>query len=145
MVTGLLHLHSMMRWVILALLVITIIKALIGRSNTSGDFNSQAKLGLFTMISLHIQLLVGIGLLATGHWAEYTVEGLKNFIMMEHTSMMIIAVILGTLGHSLSKRAEDISAKYKKQLIFFSLSLVIIIAMIPWPCMRNFSEVYGWF
>lgn len=145
MLTGLLHLHSMMRWVILVLLVITIVKALLGRYKEDANFDSQAKLGLFTMISLHIQLLVGIGLLVTGHWAEYTLEGLKRFIMMEHTTMMILAVILGTLGHSLSKRATDVGAKYKKQLIFFGLSLVIILAMIPWPCMRNFSEVYGWF
>lgn len=145
MLTGLLHLHSIMRWVILVLLVITIVKALLNRSKADANFDSQAKLGLFTMISLHIQLLVGIGLLVTGHWAEYTLEGLNGFIMMEHTTMMILAVILGTLGHSLSKRATDVGAKYKKQLIFFSLSLAIILTMIPWPCMRNFSEVYGWF
>ena len=143
MITGLLHLHSAMRWIIIALLVVTLIRAYLNRSNS--EFGVQYKLGLFSLIALHTQLLIGVVLLLNGHWAEYTVEGLKRFIMMEHTSMMIIAVVLGTLGHSLSKRAEDVATKYRRQFIFFGLSFVIIMAMIPWPCLRNFGEVYNWF
>jgi hypothetical protein len=131
-----------MRWIIIALLVVTLIRAYLNRSNS--EFGVQYKLGLFSMIALHTQLLIGVALLLNGHWGEYTVEGLKRFIMMEHTSMMIIAVVLGTLGHSLSKRAEDVATKYRRQFIFFGLSFVIIMAMIPWPCLRNFGEVYNW-
>ena len=143
MITGLLHLHSTMRWIIIILLLVTLVRAFLNRTNS--EFGIQAKLGLFSMIALHIQLLVGLGLLINGHWSEYVDEGIKRFIMMEHTSMMIIAVVFGTLGHSLSKRAEDIATKYRKQFIFFGLSFVIIMAMIPWPCLRNFGTVYNWF
>ena len=142
MITGLLHLHSTMRWIILALVLVTLTRAYLNRSNS--EFGVQYKLGLFSMIALHIQLLVGLALLANGHWAEYTVEGIKRFIMMEHTTMMIIAVVLGTLGHSLSKRAEDVASKYRKQFIFFGISFVVILSMIPWPCLRNFGEVFNW-
>lgn len=143
MITGLLHLHSTLRWVLIALLVVTLVRAFLNRTNS--EFGSQAKLGLFSMIALHSQLLVGIALLANGHWADYADEDIRRFIMMEHTSMMIIAVVLGTLGHSLSKRAEDVASKYRKQFIFFGLSFVIIMAMIPWPCLRNFGSVFNWF
>lgn len=142
MLTGLLHMHSSMRYVIIALLVITLVRAILKRKDS--EFGASHKLSLFTMIALHIQLLLGLALLLNGHWADYTVEGLKRFIMMEHTSMMIIAVILGTLGFSLSKRASDVAAKFKKQIIFFGISLIIVLAMIPWPCLRNFDLVYGW-
>ena len=142
MITGLLHLHSTMRWIIIVLFVVTLVRAYLNRTNS--DFGIQAKLGLFSMIALHIQLLVGLGLLINGHWADYADEGIRRFIMMEHTSMMIIAVILGTLGHSLSKRAEDVATKYRKQFIFFGLSFVIIMSMIPWPCLRNFGTVFNW-
>jgi len=143
MITGLLHLHSALRWVIIVLILVTLVRAFLNRTNS--EFGVQYKLGLFSMIALHVQLLIGLGLLINGHWAEYKVEGLKSFIMMEHTSMMIAAVVLGTLGHSLSKRADDVATKYRKQFIFFGLSFVIIMAMIPWPCLRNFGEVYNWF
>lgn len=142
MITGLLHLHSSMRYVVLALLIFTFIRAVKNRKNS--DFKAQAKLGLFTMISMHIQLVLGLALFLNGHWAEYTVEGLKRFIMMEHTPMMIIAIILGTLGHSLAKLTEVVATKFKRQIIFFGISLFIIFGMIPWPFMRNFDLVYGW-
>ncbi|PCJ80753.1 MAG: cytochrome B [Bacteroidetes bacterium] len=144
MITGFLHLHSALRWVVLALLLVTFIKAAIGLSNKSTDFGSQGKLGLFTMIALHIQLIIGLVLFFDGHWSEYTLDGVTRFFMMEHTPMMIIAIVLGTLGHSLSKRATEVRAKFKKQTIFFGLSLLLIFAMIPWPFMRNFGEIFGW-
>lgn len=142
MITGLLHLHSSMRYVVLALMIITLVKAILNRKG--GDFSSQAKLGLFTMISMHIQLLIGLALFLNGHWADYTVDGMTRFIMMEHTPMMLIAIILGTLGHSLAKRATDVSTKFKRHMIFFGISLLLVFAMIPWPFMRNFDLVYGW-
>ena len=144
MITGFLHLHSALRWVVLALLLVTFVKAAIGMSKKTSDFKSQAKLGLFTMIALHIQLVIGLTLFFDGHWAEYTVDGYTRFFMMEHTPMMIIAVMLGTLGHSLSKRAKDVATKFKRQVIFFGISLVLIFGMIPWPFMRNFGEVFDW-
>ncbi len=144
MITGFLHLHSTLRWVVLALLLLTFVKAAIGMYKKTGDFKSQAKLGLFTMIALHIQFIIGLSLFFDGHWAEYTVEGYTRFFMMEHTPMMILAIILGTLGHALSKRADNVATKFKRQVIFFGLSLVLIFGMIPWPFMRNFGQVFGW-
>ncbi|HHZ96727.1 MAG TPA: cytochrome B [Flavobacteriales bacterium] len=144
MITGFLHLHSTLRWVVLALLLITFVKAAIGLSKNSTDFGSQGKLGLFTMIALHIQLVIGLTLFFDGHWSEYTLDGITRFFMMEHTPMMIIAIVLGTLGHSLAKRATDVRAKFKKQTIFFGISLLLVFGMIPWPFMRNFGELFGW-
>ena len=142
MITGLSHAHSGFRWIILVLLIATVVRALLNRKNS--DFGVQAKLGLFTMIAMHIQLLVGFGLYMSGQWKANAVESISNFINREHLPMMVIAIILGTLGHSLSKRSEDVSVKYKKQLTFFGISLLIILLMIPWPFMRGFGEVYNW-
>ncbi|MBT5148401.1 MAG: cytochrome B [Flavobacteriales bacterium] len=144
MITGFMHLHSVLRWVVLTLLIVTFIKAAIGMLKESKDFTSQAKLGLFTMIAMHIQLVLGLTLLLDGHWAEYSLEGMTRFFMMEHTPVMILAIILGTLGHLLSKRANSVAAKFKKQVIFFGIALLLVFGMIPWPFMRNFSEVFGW-
>ena len=141
MITGLLHLHSTMRYIILALLLITLVKAILNRKNS--EFGFSAKLGLFTMIAMHIQLLFGLILLTNGRWNNFG-DDIVRFIKMEHTSMMIIAVILGTLGHSLAKRATNVATKFKRQIIFFGITLVIVFGMIPWPFMRNFGDFYGW-
>ena len=66
MITGLSHAHSGFRWIILVLLIATVVRAFLNRKNS--DFGVQAKLGLFTMIAMHIQLLVGFGLYMSGQW-----------------------------------------------------------------------------
>ena len=53
MSTGLLHLHNLLRWVILILLVIAIFQAL-----TKKD--GLVKSSLFLMITAHITLLLGL-------------------------------------------------------------------------------------
>ena len=138
---GIIHAHSGIRWIILFLLLVTVVRAFLNRNNS--EFGMQAKLGLFTMISMHIQLTIGLALLMSGRVAEMT-ESLSRFFMMEHTTMMSIAIVLSTLGHSLSKRAKTVQAKYKKQLVFFGLSLLFVLAAIPWPFLNRFSEI-GWF
>ena len=77
---------------------------------------------------------------------DSTVMGMPvmRFFVVEHLLGMLIALVLGTLGHSLVKRATDDAVKYKRQFLFFGLALVIIIASIPWPFRPGF-EAYGWF
>ena len=70
---GIIHAHSGIRWIILFLLLVTVVRAFLNRNNS--EFGMQAKLGLFTMISMHIQLTIGLALLMSGRVAE--VESLK--------------------------------------------------------------------
>ena len=70
MITGFQHLHSAMRWVVLALIVVTILKAWSAKRNGSSFSAGQAKLGLFSMISLHVQLLLGLALYFMKCWAS---------------------------------------------------------------------------
>ncbi len=140
--------HSALRWVVLALLVLTLIKAW---QNRNGAFTAgQGKLGLFTMISLHVQLLLGLALYVMKGWMsmlgtpgvmESTV---MRFFTVEHLAGMLIGILFGTLGHSLVKRAETDALKHRRQLRYFGIALLIIVASIPWPIRPGF-EAYGWF
>ena len=89
---------------------------------------------------------------------DSTIMGIAvmRFFVVEHLIGMLIAVVLGTLGHSLVKRASDDTVKYKRQFLFFGLALVLIMASIPWPIsletirfyglpIRPGFEAYGWF
>ena len=59
MYTGLLHLHSLLRYVVLLLIVLAIISAFAGWLGKKSYTNGDAKLTLFTMISVHVQFLIG--------------------------------------------------------------------------------------
>ena len=149
MMTGIQHLHGFLRWVVLVLLLLSIVKAFSGMSSGRSFGNGDMKRGLFTMISLHIQLLLGFVLYFGKGWSallgnpDAMASTVMRFFSLEHMVTMLIAVILGTLGHSMSKRASDDRIKFKRQAIWFTVSLVLILSSIPWP-FRDGFEAYGW-
>lgn len=149
MLTGIQHLHGALRWVVLILMLLSIIKAFSGMSGGRSFGKGDYKRGLFTMIALHLQLVLGFALYFSKGWssmlgsADAMGDTVLRFFSLEHMVTMLIAVILGTLGHSLSKRAADDRTKFRRQAIWFSISLVIILASIPWPFRPGF-EAYGW-
>ena len=58
MATGLLHLHNFLRWVIIVLLVLSIVKAYTGWQSKKEFAAADKKTWLFTMIAGHITLLL---------------------------------------------------------------------------------------
>ncbi len=138
----LLHVHSYLRWVVLALAVVVLVKAVLGISSKAAFTEGDRKLGLFFMISCHVQLLIGLVL-----YFVYSPFGLQAFslgmkevmgnapyrkIAVEHLFTMIVAIVLITIGHSKNKRETDSTKRFKNALIFFGIGLVLILAGIPW-------------
>lgn len=127
--------HSGLRWVVLLLLLVALVWAFQawkgGRSGTS-------KLPLYALISVHVQLLLGMVL----YWflspyvrfeAGIMKDPLLRFYTVEHITMMIIAITLITAGYSRAKKAASGAAKGKTIFIFYLIGLVLILASIPWP------------
>ena len=107
MYTGLLHFHSLLRWVLLLLLIVVVVKAWMGRSGGKTFSAGDKKLSLFTMITAHLQLVLG-GLLymvsdvvqsAIANMGAAMKNPVSRFWAVEHLSMMIIAIALLTIGH----------------------------------------------
>lgn len=153
METGLLHLHNVLRWVIFVLLLVSIIKAFTGWQNKKTFSPGDKKVWLFTMISAHITLLIGLYQVGFGRYGMFTTslpEGTSlmkdkffRFFWVEHPVGMILAIVFITLAHGMSKKAVPAQVKYKKAFWYFLLALIIILATVPWP----FREVVGrpWF
>jgi hypothetical protein len=151
MYTGLLHLHSFLRWIIILLLLIVVV-----RSFTAGQrpFNgTDRKFGLFAMIACDITLLIGLY-----QWLASPVYGLSafmnsgmkaimsdktmRFFSVEHFAGMIIAIILVHIGRSYARKNLPDVIKHKRTLVYFGLALLIILISIPWP-FRQIAR--GWF
>ena len=126
----------------LGLLITAIVFAWRGWLGKSDYSAKDEKLALFSMISMHIQFLVGIVLYFMSPFVRF--DGMKEtmgdahtrFWTVEHLSLMLIAVILITLGRSAAKKLEESTAKHKKIAIFFTISLILILISIPWPFMQ---------
>lgn len=139
------HLHSGLRWVVLLLLIIAIYNAY--NSKKKGLYEKRDKLfNLFTMISLHIQLLLGLILYFTSPKVVFPEGWMKisqaRFYGMEHILMMLIAIILVTIGRKKAEKSNDVYTKHSLIFKWYLIGLLLIIAAIPWP-FRNLGG--GWF
>jgi ABC-type xylose transport system permease subunit len=141
------HSHSGLRWAILALLLVAIARAF-SRKN-SGVYDKSDKLvNLFTMISMHMQLLLGLVLYIMNIGTKIKFDGTfmsnaqSRILGMEHALLMIIAIVLITIGRKKAEKAEAPADKHKKIALWFTIVLVVVLAAIPWP-FRNIGT--GWF
>jgi hypothetical protein len=57
---------------------------------------------------------------------------------------MIFAAVLVTIGYSRSKKQVSHWAKHRFILVYYSIALLIILLMIPWP-FRQMGIASGWF
>lgn len=147
----LLRSHSGLRWVVLILVLAAIGRAVTNMS--SGKFTAlDDKLSLFSLISAHIQLLLGLSLYFISPFVKAAMEmgmgaAMKDTVMrfwlVEHIFGMVGGIALITIGRIAAKKATEDKAKFKKIAVYFGIGLLIILATIPWP----FREVLGrgWF
>jgi len=123
--------HSGWRYIVLILLVIAVVNALSGWFGKKTYTEGNRKLNVFTLISAHIQLLIGLALYFLGDWYKTdSSNAVGRYWKMEHISMMIIAIILITVGNSKSKKITEAVAKHRTISIFFGLALILIIITI---------------
>jgi hypothetical protein len=135
MYPGLVHAHSGLRWIALILLVAAVAVAISKWQGRSGYTDGNRKLYLFTLIAVHTQLLIGLVLYFISPKVNFSLisEKLYRFYTVEHTTGMLIAIVLITIGYSRSKRASDAVTKQRVVGIFYGLGLLLILASIPWP------------
>lgn len=136
----LLVLHSIIRWLVLIFAFWTIFSAISGMMSKRNYVNSDDKSNFFFMLSMDIQLLIGMILYFSGQWFDRLKnlgDNMKDpnsrFFTLEHFLLMLIAWVLVHAGRISVKKAATPKAKFKKQLIYFGIALLLILAAIPWP------------
>lgn len=127
-------LHSLNRFILLALLLVVIVRTFMGWQNKAAFSNTDNKLGLFLFISTHTQLLLGLILYFVSPIVIFSGASMKDSVarywLVEHLSGMLIAIVLITLGRTMTKKITDSTTKYKRMFIFNAIALVIILAVI---------------
>jgi len=142
----LVHLHSGLRWVVLITILLALFQA-IRKWSGSHVFDAKTrKIPLFAFISCHLQLLAGLVLYAISPRVVFSMESMKNaasrFFLVEHTSMMLLAIVLITLGYLRAKKVEVPGNAFRTVFWFYLAGMLLILASIPWPSMGYGT---GWF
>lgn len=144
MTTGMLHLHSILRYLTLLVALWAIFSSMSGMGGSKPFTKSDQRPGLFYMIAMDLQLLVGMVLYFTGNFGLNSIrqlgmgvvmkDSVHRFFAVEHLLGMLIAVVLVHIGYAATKKTEfSDQKKFKRSFWMYLIALVVIFASIPWP------------
>ena len=139
----LLGIHSWNRWIILVLGLILLVTAWKKWIERSDDATQTKKLSIWFIISVDVQLLLGIVLFFVSPVIATFLQNIGasmgesaiRFWAVEHTTMMLIATVIAHVARVKVKKAADPAASNKLGAIWFSIAYVLILLTIPWPFM----------
>ncbi len=142
MYNGMLHLHNVLRWVILILLLVSLVQAFTKNP-------SLKKTSLWLMITAHITLVLGVSQWMIGDWGIKKIQefgfgtvmehSAYRFFAVEHFAGMLIGIILITIARGKAKVLN-----YKAASWLLLIALIVILATIPWP-FRDAAIARPWF
>lgn len=128
MVLGIvLSIHNIVRWVVLLAIVFALYRAYTGWLGKKIWDSTDRMAGVIFTISIDVQMLLGIVLMFLRGFSV-----IQPRFYMEHIGMMFLAVILGHVGSAVSKKAEADVDKHRKAAIWFTVTVLVILASIPW-------------
>lgn len=141
MYTGLLFFHSLTRWLVLVSLAYSITMAFWGYFADKKFSKLDNSVRHWTATISHIQLILGVILFIKSPIIQYFFKNYEDvrtneeisFFVEIHSVVMLSAVVLITISSALAKRKNTDKEKFKTILIWFSIALLIILAVIPWP------------
>ena len=139
MYTVVLIFHSWFRWIALILGVMATFAAFTDRS---AGRSTTDRWGLFFMMVLDIQMLLGLLLYLV--LSPFTTAALHDFgaamrnpalryWAVDHVSLMFFAVVIVHVGRVLARTARTPQSKRTRQIVCFSLATIAMIAATPWP------------
>jgi hypothetical protein len=136
-----LTLHNLLRWLVLILGIVAVVRAFIGWSGTSVWSELDDRLGLGFTISLDLQVLLGLLLYvflspitthAFSNFGAAMADTNTRFFLVEHSFMMVLAIIVAHVGRSRARKQSTDKSKFRATAIFFSIALILVLAAIPW-------------
>jgi hypothetical protein len=137
-----LAIHSWLRWAVLLVGLLAVVRAFAGRSsgrpwNRADDLVAAIFIGL-----LDLQMLIGLAMyfglspvtsVGMGDMGSAMANTGLRFWTIEHPFGMIVAIALAHIGRARIRKTSDAARRHRTALIFFTLALIIIVLTVPWP------------
>ncbi|WP_299533206.1 hypothetical protein [Ulvibacterium sp.] len=112
-----------------------------GYRNKKRFTKSADTLRHWTATIAHIQLIVGFILyfkspIISFFYSNYELvsESWNTiFFAVVHFAIMLIGIVILTIASAMAKRKPSDELKFKTMLVWYSVSLILIVIAIPWP------------
>lgn len=143
----LLSAHNIVRWIVIATGAVAVVLAMTGWSGTKPMVPKVRRWGALFVAAIDLQIVLGLILYlvvspitsaAFQNMAVAMKDHEMRFFTVEHTTYMLIAIIAAHVGSALSRKGRTDARKYRGAVIGYSISLLVILAGIPWwrPLLR---------
>lgn len=154
MYTTVLFLHSLIRWVVLGVGIFAAVRGISGWRSGRPWTLADDRASLWFTSALDLQML--LGLLLYFWLSPITTAALHDFggVMgnsglrywaIEHPFGMILGIAFAHIGRGRLKRITGDAKRHRTTAIFFTLSLLVMAASIPWPGSPNGRPLLrGW-
>jgi hypothetical protein len=144
---SLLAAHNTLRWFVLLAALAAILVAASGWSGTKPAGTNLRRFSLIFVIAIDLEFLIGLLLYffaspitraALANMGQAMKQHEPRFFTVEHTALMLLAVICAHVGGALSRKARTDLAKYRGSAIAYTISLLLMLYGIPWwrPLLR---------
>jgi hypothetical protein len=134
--------HSWLRWFVLILLVILLLKFLFSLIKKSSYSSLDRILSSALLGVVHLQFLVGLILyfalspivqMGLSNMSQAMKNRTLRYWTVEHFSAMFLFTLLIQIGFSVSKRAPVSTKKHRVMFVFSTIAFLILMLSIPWP------------
>ncbi|RAJ11016.1 hypothetical protein LX64_00623 [Chitinophaga skermanii] len=150
MYTAVQWVHSILRYLVLFAGIWAVIRAFRGVAGKTPYTNADNKASLFYMIFFDLQVVFGLLLFfvspligsALDNMGAAMKDSVLRFFTVEHTVLALASLAFMHIGRSKIKKAASDAQKHKTALIFFGISLILLLALIPWPFRAALGK--GW-
>lgn len=142
--------HNAFRWLVLASLLLALYRAAKGYFTNAPFTKTDNAIRHWTATIAHIQLMIGMTLYFKSPIIKYFLANFKtavksfdlSFFALVHSTLMLTAIVLITIGSALAKREETDHLKFKTMLRWFTAAFLVIFIAIPWPFSPLASRPY---
>jgi hypothetical protein len=133
--------HNILRWVVLILAVLALVRSYSGWFGRREWTETDRKVGTFFGVSLDVQLLLGLVLYfalspitqaALQDFGAAMRNDVARFFALEHFLYMVLAVVFAHVGSVTARRATEDVNKHRRAAIWFSLSVLALLLGMPW-------------
>ena len=139
--TVLLLVHSWLRWVLVALIVIALTRALRGTRSEVPWVDADSRVRVATVAAFDTQVMLGLVLWfispmtpkSGAAFGAYMKVSQLRFFTVEHAFSMVIALAALHIGSVRSKKADNDHDRHKKWAVAVGIALFFVLAGIPWP------------
>jgi hypothetical protein len=142
-----LGLHNVLRWLVLLSAVYTL-ALLIPGLNGKRVWGRRERVAASSYTGfMYLQLIIGLALyIGVSPYMRGILDNFgaalktsqTRFFAVEHVTGMLLAVLFAHLGNLLYRRRDTDQGRYRTATLLFSLSVLCVLALIPWwrPLLR---------